>query len=74
MDHTIKFDGAEDGVYEVTINGNPYGHVVNTGDAWAYWVQLGQPYEQAWQLVGEGPTRIAAVRDGLSNPRRISDG
>lgn len=75
MDHTISFEAAEDGVYEVTINGNPYGHVVRTGETtWSYWVQLGAPYEAGWQLVGEAPTRLDAVKDGMLNPKRISDG
>lgn len=75
MDHTISFENAEDGVYEVNVNGQPYGHVVRTGDTtWSYWVQLGAPYEQGWQLVGEATTRLDAVKDGLSNPKRISRG
>ena len=71
---TISFENAEEGVYEVSINDNPYGHVVRSGETtWSYWVQLGAPYEQGWQLVGEGPTRRDAVVDGLLNPKWISD-
>lgn len=73
MSDTISFELAEDGVYEVGINGQLYGHVVRSDDSWSYWVQLGAPYEQGWQLVGEGTTRREAVVDGLLNPKRISD-